>query len=189
MDLLPQPSMPFSAFAGSPCCCLTCSSLPSRIPSFFSAELLSSWLYPASTGAQGAWSLGAGLVVLHEVLLSPFLRLLRCRCSTFQFISPFPPSLVWPAVLLRVRSIPSSRLLTKMLMNVDPWGTHLVTICQLDFVLVITTLWALLIQPILHPCSLSTCVTPGWLKGDYGKLLIALPKSWQNSICSSPLVH
>lgn len=56
------------------------------------------------------------------------------------------PSLVSSVNLLRAHSVPLSRLLTKTLNSTGtgtgPWGTSVAASCQLDFVPLITTLWA-----------------------------------------------
>ncbi|KAK1208189.1 ZFR protein, partial [Pygoscelis papua] len=75
------------------------------------------------------------------------------------------PSFVSSANLLRVHSAPSSRSLRKILNmtgpSIDPWGTLLVTSLQLGFILLITTLWALLFSQLsvhLTICSSSSYI-------------------------------
>jgi len=59
--------------------------------------------------------------------------------------SVIPSSFVSSANMLRVHSVPSSRLWKKMLnstgSSADPWGAPLLTVLQLDFVPLITVLW------------------------------------------------
>lgn len=83
----------------------------------------------------------------HEGLFGPSLQLVEVplKGDTAQNgISAANPSFISSAALLRVYSIPSSRLLMKMFTTIGPsidlWGTPLATGLQLDFVLLITTL-------------------------------------------------
>ncbi|KAK4829606.1 hypothetical protein QYF61_005706, partial [Mycteria americana] len=70
------------------------------------------------------------LVESHTIGLGPSTQPIRIPLSTL------PHELVSSANLLRVHSIPSSRSLIKILNrtgpNTEPWGTPLVTSCQLD---------------------------------------------------------
>jgi len=72
-----------------------------------------------------------------------------------------PHILVSSANLLRVHSVPPSRSLVKWLNgtgpSIDPWGTPLVTGLLLDFVLLITIVWAQsLSQFSIHLCVCSS---------------------------------
>lgn len=55
--------------------------LATRAPRFFSAELLTSWLPPASAGAWGCYSPGGGLCIshvqFHNVPVGPLLQPLK----------------------------------------------------------------------------------------------------------------
>ncbi|KAK4828032.1 hypothetical protein QYF61_022809 [Mycteria americana] len=69
-----------------------------------------------------------------------------CRASLPSSRLTLLPSLLSSANLLRVHSIPLSRSLIKILKKTGPktkpWGTPLVTSCQLDLTLFTTSLWA-----------------------------------------------
>lgn len=169
--------MPFPAFAGSACCCLVCSSLPGRIHGCFSAELLSSWLCPACTGAEGAWSLGTGFV-LCKVFVSPFLWLPRCRwrAAPRSSLSVFSPdfgvtcslaeSVLHPIINKGIDECWSMRNTSsnQLPIGFSPADHHTLSLTD---------------PARFSPMpAFSACVSPAWLKGDYGRLLIALLKSW-----------
>jgi len=102
--------------------------------------------------------------ILYLALLN-ISRFMWTHCSSwFRFlwiafltylVSAVPLSLVPSADLLRVRSIPLSMSLIKMLKSTgskkDPWRTSLITGLQLDLELLITALWLLTIQPLPYP--------------------------------------
>ena len=76
---------------------------------------------------------------LHEFLINPFFLLRPLWIATWPSrVSATSPSSVSSADLLKVHSVPSSKLLMKMLNrtgpSIDPQGTLLVTDLQLDFV-------------------------------------------------------
>ena len=78
-----------------------------------------------------------------------------CKASCPLRESTAPPNLVSSASLLMVHSISASRLLIKILNRTDPriepWGMLLVTGYWPDVIPLTTTLWALALQPVLHP--------------------------------------
>ncbi|KAK4827472.1 hypothetical protein QYF61_018708 [Mycteria americana] len=86
--------------------------------------------------------LALSLVEPHTIGLGPSIWPVQVPLSTL------PPNLVPSANLLRAHSIPSSRssikILNKSGPKTEPWGTPLVTGCQLDLTPFTTTLW---VQP------------------------------------------
>ena len=86
-------------------------------------------------------------VELHEVPVIPFLQPAEVTLNgsmTLWCLSATSSSFVSLAKPLRLRSVPSSRSLMKMLRStapdIDPWGTSLVIGLQLNFIPLITTL-------------------------------------------------
>jgi len=89
------------------------------------------------------------LAKLHKIPLGLFLQpvevLLKITAQPSD-VSTAPSSFILSVNLLRVHSVPVSRSLMKMWNSIDPgvspWVTPLVTCLQVDFVPLITTLWA-----------------------------------------------
>ncbi|KAK4828313.1 hypothetical protein QYF61_025325 [Mycteria americana] len=110
-------------------------------PRSFSARQLSSHSSPSLTQHLALLNL-TQLVLAHPSSLSRSL----CRAFLPSSRSTLPHNLVSSANLLRVHLIPSPRSLIKILNrtgpDTEPWGTPLVTGCQLDLTPFTTTLWA-----------------------------------------------
>ena len=118
----------------------------------FSAKLFSTWAAAAYAGAWGCYSPGAGLFT--------------SRCwNSWGSCQPISPACHGPPgcqhnPLAYQPLLPLMKILNRIGPLMDPWGTLLLTGVQLDFVPLITTLWAqpfsqflvhcLLIQSILH---------------------------------------
>ncbi|PKU47282.1 wd repeat-containing protein hypothetical protein [Limosa lapponica baueri] len=106
--------------------------------------------------------LAFGLVEPHTVGLSPSIQPVQIPRRTFLPItrSTLLPNLVLFANLLRVYLIPLSRSLMKVLNrtgpNTEPWGTPLVTSCQLDLTLfnsIHHNPLSLVIEPFCYPAK------------------------------------
>ena len=101
----------------------------------------------------------SALLNLIQFALAHQSSLSRALCRAFlpSSRSTLPPTLVLSAVLISVLSIPSSRLLIKIInrtgLNTEPWGTPLVSDHQLDLTPFTTTLWAQPSKSVFYPAK------------------------------------
>ena len=122
-----------------------------HVPTSFFTKLLSSWV--ATSWCLGLFfprcrTLHISLLNFMKFLSAHFSSLSRSLWMAAQLCGVLVtcPSFVSSANLVRLHSVPSSRSLMKVLNRTGPsiysWGPLLVTGLQLDFVPLITTLWA-----------------------------------------------
>lgn len=156
-----QPRTPTPFFVARTHCWLTFSLASTRTPRSFSSCLLSStsWCLRLFLPRRRALHFP---VELHEVPLGPFVRPVAVspagstalwhisRSSQFRVISK----------LSATSSRPLMKTLNRTRPSVDPWGAALVTGLQLDFVPLITTLWAQLFSQFLNHLSAQPARAP-----------------------------
>jgi len=147
--LLMQPRVPLAFWAVSACIWCMCSFLSTRT-SRSSAGLLSVSSSPSLYSYLGLPQLKCNILHLALLNLSRFSHahfLSMCRplwmASLPSIVSAAPLSFVLSADLLRMRSIPLSTSLVKMLWNAwnGPWRTLLLIRFHVDIEPLITTLW------------------------------------------------
>ena len=101
-----------------------------------------------SAGGRKEWHIVFPFVELQEILVDLFLQFVEVPWMAAKLYGVLATSsnIVSPANMLRVHSLPSSGSLMKRLSSIgpinDPWDAQLVTGLQLDFVPLITTIWA-----------------------------------------------
>ena len=200
-----HPSKPLVFLAIRAHCWLMANLLSTRKRRSYSAGLLSSWTAPNLY-----WCIRLFLPRCRTLYL-PFLNPVRFLSSHFSCLSRFhwmtaqpsglsanPPGFLSSSNLLSVDSIPSSRLLVKMLNktepSTDPRGRPLITDLQADLALLMTTLSALPVSQFsihltvhsyippskAYPwrCYGRQCQKPCWSQGTQHPLLSLHLLSW-----------
>lgn len=121
-----------------------------RIPSTFSADLLSRWL--ARNWCCYMWLFLPRCRTLHLPLLN-FMRLLLAYFSgLYNSLLAYQPILQALCPLQTCCKLcPVGKVLNRIGQSINPWSTPLITGLQLDFDPLTTTLWGPVIQPDFNP--------------------------------------